>query len=234
MLDFQKPIMKIREYYATIAQNYDQNRFGNSYGQFVHARESAILRRFLPKNLGKTLDLGCGTGRLTHFATDGIDQSAEMVAIAQAKNPTKNIQVGDALATDFSENQFDAVFCFHLAMHLPKAEVGQLFDEVRRILKPGGVFVVDFPSRKRRKLLGWQGSTKPGSPWHGATAFDVENLLELIGSGWKITGSEGLLMWPIQRFPVTVRPFFEKLDEISGRIWGKSWASYQVLKLEKN
>jgi SAM-dependent methyltransferase len=225
--------MEIRKYYASIAENYDQNRFGNSYGKFIHARESAILNRFLPKNALKTLDLGCGTGRLTHFATDAMDQSAEMVAIAQAKNLTKNVQIGDALATNFSEKMFDSVFCFHVVMHLPETEVAQLFAEAHRILQPNGVFIVDFPSKKRRKLLGWGGSTKPDSAWHGATAFDEKSLQNLIGAGWKITRSEGLLMWPIQRFPAVVRPFFEKIDAFSGRFFGKSWASYQVVCLEK-
>jgi ubiquinone/menaquinone biosynthesis C-methylase UbiE len=225
--------MEIRRYYSSIAKNYDQNRFGNSYGSFIHARESDILNRFLPKNAEKILDLGCGTGRLTHFATDAIDQSAEMVAIAQAKNLSKNVKIGDALQLDFLENSFDGVFCFHVLMHLSESDVTQLFAETHRILKPNGVFIVDFPSKKRRNLLGWHGSTKPNSPWHSATAFDEKSLQNLVGGDWKIVRSEGLLMWPIQRFPDSIRPFFEKLDDFSGRFFGKSWASYQVVCLEK-
>jgi ubiquinone/menaquinone biosynthesis C-methylase UbiE len=57
------------QYYDRLARTYDAERFGNSYGKFIDAQERATLARLLPLEAGSVLDLGCGTGRLTGFAT---------------------------------------------------------------------------------------------------------------------------------------------------------------------
>lgn len=220
--------MDIATYYDTLAKAYDSNRFGKSYGQFLHHRELEILGRLLPEFSQKTLDLGCGTGRLTSLATDGLDQSREMLDVAKGKHPDKNFTQGDARSLPFDDGSFEAVFCIHVVMHLPENELVILFSEARRVLKTGGIFIVDFPSRKRRKLLGYR-----ASGWHGATSFDLDSLEKLVGPCWKIGRSEGLLVWPVQRFPATVRWFFSWPDSFLGRSWLRGWSSYLFVSLEK-
>ena len=220
--------MDIATYYDRLARGYDSNRFGNSYGQFLHRRELEILHRLLPEFSQKTLDIGCGTGRLTSLATDGLDQSREMLHVAQGKHPDKKFTEGDARKLPFEDATFEAAFCIHVVMHLPENELVTLFSEAWRVLKTGGTFVVDFPSRKRRNLLGYR-----ASGWHGATSFDLNSLEKLVGPGWKIRRSEGLLMWPVQRFPAAIRPFFLWPDFIFGKSWLHGWSSYLFVSLEK-
>lgn len=220
--------MNIADYYDKLARTYDANRFDNSYGQFLHRRELNILHRLLPKSAHKILDLGCGTGRFSGLASDGLDQSREMIEVARAKHPDKIFTVGDARKLPFENSSFEAIFCLHVVMHLPENELVALFSEVRRVLKTGGVFVVDFPSRKRRKLLGHR-----ADGWHGATSFDLDSLEKLVGPGWKMGRSEGVLWLPVQRFPAPVRRFFDRPDSFFGRSWLRGWSSYLFVSLEK-
>lgn len=77
----------IKEYYNKLASKYDQSRFANSYGKFIHIQEKRILTKYLGQLQNqKNLDLACGTGRFLNFASHGIDASEEM--IKQAKMDT--------------------------------------------------------------------------------------------------------------------------------------------------
>ena len=88
---------EIEEYYSHLANQYDQDRFDNSYGQFIDIQEKNIVRNIITKNNEKVLDLGCGTGRFLEFAEYGIDISAEMIEIAKNKYPNRNLFVGNAV-----------------------------------------------------------------------------------------------------------------------------------------
>jgi len=53
------------DYYNQLAGRYDDERFANSYGAYIHAQERRLLQCWLaPITHGKILDLACGTGRL--------------------------------------------------------------------------------------------------------------------------------------------------------------------------
>lgn len=79
----------ITTYYNQLAQNYDSDRFGNIYGQFLHAQERALLTRWLALlKTGSVLDLGCGTGRFLDLATHGPDASTGMLEVARPPRGT--------------------------------------------------------------------------------------------------------------------------------------------------
>ena len=66
--------LAIETYYNDIASNYDQWRFGNSYGKYIDYQERAILNNWLRDLKGKNiLDLGCGTGIFLDLANTGLD-----------------------------------------------------------------------------------------------------------------------------------------------------------------
>src|ERR1700676_5243836 len=83
-------------YYDRLARTYDAERFGNSYGRFLDAQERATLARLLPMQGRSVLDLGCGTGRLTDFATHGCDASIESVKLASQRHLKKTFVGADA------------------------------------------------------------------------------------------------------------------------------------------
>lgn len=145
----------IQKYYDQLASTYDENRFSNSYGQYIDAQERKFLTSFFTsvKRLNKTLDLGCGTGRLLDFATSGVDFSEEMLSQAKAKYPYKNLTVGNITDIPFENESMYCIFSFHVIMHQDR-ETTQLFlSESWQKLKPEGFLIFDFPVKRRRKIM---------------------------------------------------------------------------------
>lgn len=95
------------------------------------------------------LELAAGTGILTHELRQALPPSArltatdlnpDMLAIARTRNPGRSIswQEADAQALPFPEGAFDAVACQYGIMFFPDKPAA--CREIRRVLRPGGVF----------------------------------------------------------------------------------------------
>ncbi len=219
---------EIKQYYDELATRYDQDRFANSYGQFIDRQERLILEKELNGVGEPILDLACGTGRLLGFASQGVEISPEMLAVAKQKYPEKNLTVASAKETGLTSQSFGFVFSFHLIMHLRQEDLVDILQEVHRLLRSGGIFLFDFPSAKRRALL-----SKNQKGWHGANEMNREEIASLLGTEWKLLRSYGVLFFPIHRLPVFMRPLFFSLDNWLCRSIFKSYASYQVVVLQK-
>ena len=100
-----------------------------------------------------TLDVGCGIGGTSRFVASrfgcrvtGIDLTPEFVTTGQSLcdwvGLSKRIELhqGDATATPFSDESFDAAFMLHVGMNIPGKD--ELFAEVFRLVKPGALFGV--------------------------------------------------------------------------------------------
>jgi len=114
---------------------------------FVFKYGEDLVDLLAPKAHETILDLGCGTGYLTHLIAQsgakviGIDSSAEM--IGKAKNTYDNLDFSVLSATDFNfQNSLDAVFS-NAVLHwiLDKEAVLKC---VAVSLKTGGRFVAEF------------------------------------------------------------------------------------------
>jgi len=89
---------------------------------------------------GKILDLGSGTGLLSKFLNQkliSVDISKKMLR----RSNSKNVQ-GDMSELPFKENVFDIVLSFSALMNSPNPK--KTINEVNRILKPEGIFVVTY------------------------------------------------------------------------------------------
>jgi cyclopropane fatty-acyl-phospholipid synthase-like methyltransferase len=100
------------------------------------------------------LDLGCGHGALIYVLQQqgyrksrGIDGSPEQVAAAMRLGIADVVQgdVLSALANTLDASE-DVVVCFDLIEHFAKDEVIGLIDEVHRVLKPGGSWIIHVPN----------------------------------------------------------------------------------------
>jgi len=217
-------------YYDKLAPDYDQSRFGNTYGQFLHDQEHRVLTRWLGHiPAAHTLDLACGTGRLLEFAETGLDKSPNMLQEARQKHPGKKLVVGDAAKMPFPDNCFEAVFSFHFFMHLDRDYTGAVLTEAWRVLRPGGRFIVDVPSQKRRSLTG--GHSHGG--WHGSGAMDVSEWAAELDKKWQMVDRQGILFLPVHRIPARWRAMFLPFDNLLCHSFLKEYASYLVLCLVK-
>lgn len=97
----------------------------------------------------RILDMGCGTGVNTmdfyrkSKKTVGIDISAWAVEKAKTKFKDIKFYVRDSEKTGFPDNYFDIIVNTGLIQYLKNPELTA--DEMHRILKPGGVAIVEVP-----------------------------------------------------------------------------------------
>jgi ubiquinone/menaquinone biosynthesis C-methylase UbiE len=100
----------------------------------------------------KVLDVGCGTGLPTarHLAgagcdVTGIDISDGMLQLARRDVPEgtfHQLDVADLPAKGIEEGGFDAVVAFFSLLMLPRDEIPPALRTLRRLLKPGGHFLL--------------------------------------------------------------------------------------------
>lgn len=97
------------------------------------------------------LDVGCGRGNFIEkdpSRISGIDLNQSNVnhCIAQGLN----VKQGDALNLPYDDNSFDGAHCSHLIQIFDYLGALQLLNELRRVVKPGGIIVlVTFPDYQR-------------------------------------------------------------------------------------
>ncbi len=216
-------------YYDEIAATYDESRFGNSYGRLIDAEERRILDRLFPADKSEQrLEIACGTGWLTNYATHGLDASAEMLARARAQHEDVTFVQAMADDTGFADESFDAVYTFHLLMHLEPTVIEGIIREVHRILKPGGRFIFDIPSKKRRQRLHHRQAS-----WHGGTELSTEDVYRLAGEAFSLQRSFGVLFLPVHKLPEGMRGRLLGLDYRLANGGMKENSSYLVYELVK-
>ncbi|MBO7463068.1 MAG: methyltransferase domain-containing protein [Bacteroidales bacterium] len=227
--DYMDGINEVVDYYDTIAGDYDQSRFNNSYGQFIDAEERKVLDKLIDtKAPTQRLEIACGTGRLTNYATHGLDASSEMMKIAIKQHPRVQFKQASATDTGYQDASFDLVYSFHLLMHLDSDTIQKIFSEVHRILKPGGRFIFDIPSKKRRHLLHHSQES-----WHGGTELSSDELKQLVKGSFEIASEHGVMMLPIHKLPSGVRNSLKGLDYFFANGWMKEYSSYIIFELTK-
>jgi len=143
------------EFHRRLAGKYgDQPFFQPENRQRVRELLSAFSRDAGNQRL---LDVGCGTGFIPDLAYDlfqqmeGIDLTPEMLArVTPRENLT--LSLGQAEHLPFPPSSFDVVTCYSVLHHLEDPQA--VFFEIRRVLKPGGIFYADeSPSQHYREML---------------------------------------------------------------------------------
>ncbi len=117
--------------------------------QFGQDRRLSMVRRFVPLEGARILDVGCGIGtyvrRFRAFSEDvhGVDVEPERVEEASRELP--NIQVAPGEALPFADDVFDLVFLNEVIEHVDDDR--RSIAEAVRVTRPGGHVVVFAPNR---------------------------------------------------------------------------------------
>src|SRR5262249_45263237 len=104
---------------------------------------------------GFVLDLGCGVGRHVVYLAErgfrmaGVDISPSGIRLAQEVCSVRRFNfeghVSDMSALPWRDDTFDAVLSISAIHHHQRREIVRTLGEVRRVLKPGGLLLADFP-----------------------------------------------------------------------------------------
>jgi ubiquinone/menaquinone biosynthesis C-methylase UbiE len=95
------------------------------------------------------LDFGCGDGMMTGFVAQtfknakvfGVDPSSKSIDIARKNYPHATFDVSDS-KIPLPSGQFDLVCAAGVFHHIPFNEHQSYLNEIFRVLKPGGTFVM--------------------------------------------------------------------------------------------
>ncbi len=133
----------------TILKMY--NDWGSKYDDLIYGIHRShhgvdVAKLLGVKSSDVVVELGCGTGRIlldllkkTKKVT-GVDFSKEMLKEAEKKCNAK-LFLSDITKTSFKNNYFDKAISILVADHIP--EISKLYKEAYRILKKGGMFLID-------------------------------------------------------------------------------------------
>jgi SAM-dependent methyltransferase len=126
----------------------------------------AMIRKHFPASRDvDILDLGCGYGAVLYFCRRegftrvlGVDRSPQQVRTA-AQLGIEGVREGDLLdtLTSLPDGSQDVVVAFDVLEHFAKEELLPLCDEVQRVLRPGGRWIIHVPNGE--------------SPFHGRIRY---------------------------------------------------------------
>lgn len=109
----------------------------------------AVFAKFLPSGeQRRILDIGCGTGLSSRLMEEfgevySVDPSPEALHFCRERG-LKNVVEGFANKLPFPDNYFDVAIALDVLEHIEDA--GESVNEIRRVLKPQGIFVSYVPA----------------------------------------------------------------------------------------
>lgn len=132
---------------------YDALYAAKDYGRECDLIERTFIEQ-APGDVASVLDLGCGTGNhalplaARGYAVTAVDRSPDMLAIARAKDSGRAVRwlEGDVRTIDPGRGAgFDAALMMFavLGYQHTNSDVAATFANVRRHLRPGGIFIFD-------------------------------------------------------------------------------------------
>ncbi|MEK7632858.1 MAG: class I SAM-dependent methyltransferase [Patescibacteria group bacterium] len=127
--------------YNALAQAYD-----NETVDFWARFPADFVDEFAGRVSGKVLNVGSGPGRdsvlLRNREIDVtcFDASEAMIALTQAQGFRSVL--GDFESMLFADGEFGGVWAYTSLLHMPKFRIDVAMNEIRRVLKDGGVFAI--------------------------------------------------------------------------------------------
>lgn len=138
-----------QEYHAIIDHSLHATGETSEYFARLKAEKLAQWLPHLVNAPLAILDFGCGDGAMTNFVSQtftkaamfGVDPSSKSIDVAAQKYP----HISFGVSTDtipFADARFDIVTAAGVFHHIPFHQHKNYYDEVFRVLKPGGTFVM--------------------------------------------------------------------------------------------
>ena len=132
--------------HSTAAIEHGRPSYSWRFGQ---DRRLEMVRRFVPLEGARVLDIGCGIGtyvrRFREFSDEVYGVDVEPERVAEASRDLPNIQVAAGEALPFEDDFFDLVFSNEVIEHVEDDR--RTISEAVRVTRPGGTIVIFAPNR---------------------------------------------------------------------------------------
>jgi len=134
-----------------------------TYVQFVgteinsateHPIDRSLLVGFIDlikrQPVARVADVGCGPGRAAAFMADhgldvvGVDPSQTMLAVARTEHPSIQFEEGQLNALPIETGALAGAVCWYSIIYTPLDRLDEAFDELARVLMPGGHLLLAF------------------------------------------------------------------------------------------
>ncbi len=159
-LRFVRPLPDVE----AMKEEYDKEYFSLYLSQYKKHREARFIEELIEIEklckTGKILDVGCAYGFFLNLARNrgwevfGVDISEHAAEVARQLYGL-NIFIGTLEESNFPDSFFDVVTLWTVLEHIP--DPLSTLIEIRRILKPDGLLVIEIPNRDdllvRTKIL---------------------------------------------------------------------------------
>ncbi len=141
--------MDVRQSYDSAARAYAEHLAD----ELVHKPlDRHLLDRFAEDTRGRGLvaDFGCGPGHVARYlheqgvTTVGLDLSPGMVEVAADLHPGLDFRVDDMTHPNLADASLAGIVSFYSIVHFDPSELGAVFQQMRRVLAPGGLALVAF------------------------------------------------------------------------------------------
>jgi ubiquinone/menaquinone biosynthesis C-methylase UbiE len=170
--------------YELIADGY-AGRFGGDLA--VGTMDRAVLDAALGSRgpSGRVLDLGCGPAPVASYVMGrtrgavGVDLTPAMLAVARRCSSRIPLVNGDVLSLPLRDGAADGAIAWFSLHNLPRSLLGQAVGEVRRALRPEGVFVIATHAGRGHDVVEhvWRGTTEDVI----ITYYDADQLRAALG-----------------------------------------------------
>lgn len=125
---------------------------GQDVDFFIEIKAELLLKladkNFRDLSAIKVLDIGSGVGLVDSFLKGkiknlyGVDVEEGVVEKAKYNNPEVNYSIYNGSKLPFEDNTFDLCFAINVMHHVPPSLWENFLQEMRRVLKPGGLAAV--------------------------------------------------------------------------------------------
>jgi dolichol-phosphate mannosyltransferase len=159
-------------------QNWDEywSRSGPKSSHAVYDLIAIFYRKFIisPSLTGFTkkyfapnstvLHAGCGSGQVdanvrSHVKVIPLDISLEALALYQVSNPdAREVLHGSIFNIPMQDSSVDGIYNLGVMEHFDQAEIQNILDEFRRVLRPNGVIVLFWPPKLGLSVLVLKGA----------------------------------------------------------------------------
>ncbi len=150
----ENQVATTRDFYDAAARKYVEFVGTDISAATESPIDRSILVAFIElikrQAISRVVEVGCGPGRVAAFMADhgldviGVDVSRAMLGIARTAHPQIEFEEGQLDALPIESGVLAGAICWYSIIHTPPDRLAECFDELARVLMPGGYLLLAF------------------------------------------------------------------------------------------